>query len=116
MPHLLKSNAGVPEVARYGLYTQAQKGRCLVYVVHISMDGDLNSITKPSSLSQTEGPFSVLTSQWGPIRHNISSDDICDIDLWILFANKDLMLKAAVCSFLGKAHSLLEFLNFLNKL
>ncbi|CAM4679982.1 unnamed protein product [Leuciscus chuanchicus] len=26
------------------------------------MDGDLSSITKPSSLSQTEGPFSVLTS------------------------------------------------------
>lgn len=92
MPHLLKSNAGVPEVPRYGLYTQAQKGRCLVYVVHISMDGDLSSITKPSSLSQKEGPFSVLTSQWGPIRHHISSD-LYDIDLWTLFANAGLMFK-----------------------
>lgn len=92
MPHLLKSNAGVPEVVQYGLYTQAQKGICLVYVVYISMDGELSSITKPQSLSQTEGPFSVLTSQWGPIRQHISSE-IYDIDIWTLSASAGLVFK-----------------------
>lgn len=57
MLHLLKSSAGVPGVEQYSLYTQAQKKICLLYVVHISIGGELSSITKPQSLSPRDGPF-----------------------------------------------------------